>query len=97
MKITVDILKDWNSQNKISDDRRFIKFLLVDIFGIDTLKKSSLFGNISNTGHFHEPLNAVQIEFIRQIFKVRVNSDKTRMARINQIINRHCNNARKHK
>lgn len=77
-----------------ADDRKFLGLLLIQIFGVNVLKKSSVFGNSAH-GKAHTALDAKKLGFIRKLFDLHVGGDPTRTLNFNSIVNRHCNNKRK--
>lgn len=98
LNVTVKTLQQWNADPlcRVKEfDRRFVRLLLTDVFGTQTLKKSSVFGNKSSAGTVNDKLDESKLNFIRQIFKLRVGDDLNRASTLNSIINCHCNNLRK--
>lgn len=66
-KITVETLKKWNATYpEPGRDGAFVKFLLIDVFGIRVLKKSA-------------ELQANKIDFVRNLFYIRVKDKQRRL------------------
>lgn len=64
---TVGTLKFWNSRYPcVEYDRLFIKKLAEDVFGIDSLAKSSVNGTRARNANVrHEALDKIKLEFVR--------------------------------
>lgn len=93
--MTIDMLKTFNANHPGKCfDRKFVGALLITIFGVGTLRVSSLYGNIAHSGIAHTALNTTKIEFVRKLYKLRVGNDDGRLKKFNAIVNRHCNNSR---
>lgn len=96
--VTVKTAKQWNKKKQgMESDRRFVRLLLIDVYGIETLKESSVYGNKSSSGTTNNKLDESKLDFITEIFRIRSMGDATRVSNLTSIINRHCNNLRKHK
>lgn len=94
---TVNKLKNTNKNRPdMLADRQFVKLLLISAFGKYVLAESSLFGQPARNASdvVHAPWNTQKVQLIKDIFKRRVDSDKARYTRFNEIVNKHCNNAR---
>lgn len=115
---TVEALKIWDMQYPtIIYDRKYLKELAKDVFGLECLAKSSVGGTPSrNVKKQHAPLNPTKLKFMRgkyliliftfcqignlctsatDIFTYRTGGDISRSGRFTEIMNKHCNNAKK--
>lgn len=63
---SISCMQNWNKdKNNVKQDRRFIQLLLMDVFSITILKKSSAAGGLSNNnGVRHDPLDVQLLKFI---------------------------------
>lgn len=67
---TVDTLKYWDNRYDILMDSKYVKTLLLDVFGEDCLAKSSAGGNWArNVAIKHDPLDAIKLGFVRGNFE----------------------------
>lgn len=70
---TVYELKRWNILESFGTcDRKFVKELMMDIFGINVMKISSVGGGIPNNAKTvkHVALNAERTQFIRGLYLI---------------------------
>lgn len=106
----IDTLKRWNKKHAtVHHDNKFVKLLLVDVFGAKSLKLSSLSSLdpnkirfIRGTFFIYEKSTETEKKYefvfhISDIFFKRVGSDIGRACRFNSIVNNYCLSLRSHK
>lgn len=66
----MNTLKQWNEHESSADyDSKYVKKILIDVFGIKQLAKSSVFGTRArNSTAQHENLDATKLNFVRGKF-----------------------------
>lgn len=64
---TLEDLKDWNvAYPTILYDSKYVKKLLMDVFGLKCLVKSSVGGNMARNANVqHEALDKIKLKFVR--------------------------------
>lgn len=70
--VTVDTLKGWDQRYPdILMDRKYVKTLMLDVFGKDCLAKSSAGGQQArNSPARHDALDEIKLEFVRGNFNI---------------------------
>jgi hypothetical protein len=99
--VTIETLKMWNKKKMEAHfDRKFVFLLLLDVFGIEVLKISSVHGLKASNGLQHVALDTKKFNLVSVIFTKRVENDNVldpgsgRASMLTEIINRYCTNYR---
>lgn len=96
-KVVYDKLAEWNQKYSSSErDLRFTKLLLIDIFGLQKLRQSTLHGGCEkNASVTTNRLSPEVMKLVQKIYEPRVKNNVARFGRFNKIVDKICRDTRK--